>query len=137
MKGTSLRLYAPVVLLCLAVGCQSAPQTATPAPMPTGTPWKGKTHLVISAARSNFPRLATWLFNGLSNEFPHREFTGEILFTGSGYAIEIRNMEEGRAQLAVMTPAATSFMASKGVGLFSKPYPNLRGLFKNADPYVP
>ncbi|MBI2819309.1 MAG: hypothetical protein HYX73_04950 [Acidobacteria bacterium] len=111
-----------------SVGCQRPAET--PQSTPAGTPWKGKTHLVASAARANFPRMITWLYNGLYNEFPHREFTGEILFTGSGYAIEMINIIEGRAQLAVVTPSATAHMALHGVGLFSKPYPNLRGLFK-------
>lgn len=132
MKPPLAWTIAAVVLILICVGCQRSENPAkveAPAKKPSAQ-WKGKTHLVISAARANFPRLATWLYNGLYNEFPHREFTGEILFTGSGYAIELRNIESGEAQLAVITPSATSYMAYNGVGLFSQPNKKLRGMFK-------
>ncbi len=132
MKPALFSLPVAIFFCLLTIGCQPAQKPAeTAVPQkPAITPWKGKTHLVISAARANFPRLGSWLFNGIYNEFPHREFTGNILFTGSGYAIEIRNIEDGEAQLAVTTPSATPYMAYKGVGLFSQPYPNLRGMFR-------
>lgn len=119
-------------LLVVASGCERRESTGpSPAAQKTTVAsWKGKNHFVFSGARANFPRIAVWLFNELYNEFPHRELTGEILFTGSGYATEVRNVGEGIAQFCVTTPAATATMGYKGVGLFSKAYPNLRGLFK-------
>lgn len=127
MKKFRSAILAAVFLL-LAAGCERRESTSSP-PAPVIS-WKGKNHFVFSGARANFPRIATWLFNELYNEFPHKELTGEILFTGSGYATEVRNVGEGIAQFCVTTPAATATMGLKGVGLFSKAYPNLRGLFR-------
>src|SRR3990172_8846438 len=128
MKRTWIIILLGAGLSLGSVACQRPAET--PPSTPAAALWKGSTHLVISSARANFPRMAAWLFNGLYPQFPHRQFTGEILFTGSGYAIELLNMQQGIAQLAVTTPAATPYMALHGVGLFKTPYPNVRGILK-------
>lgn len=92
--------------------------------------WQAKTNLVISAGRANFPRIAAWLLNSASDQFPDEEFSGEILFTGSGYGIELKNIERKLAQVAITTPSATAYMSYKGVGTFPKANPNVRGLFR-------
>jgi TRAP transporter TAXI family solute receptor len=108
----------------LAVSAQSA-STAD-----RWSQWQAKTHLVISAGRSNFPRLAAWLLNSVNDQFPDAEFSGEILFTGSGYGIELKNIQRKVAQLAITTPPATAHMSYNGVGIFPQANPNLRGFFR-------
>jgi TRAP transporter TAXI family solute receptor len=92
--------------------------------------WQAKTHLVISAGRANFPRIAAWMLNTVNDQFPDAEFSGEVLFTGSGYGIELKNLQRGIAQVAITTPSATPYMSYHGVGVFKQANPNVRGLFR-------
>lgn len=114
-------------VLALLVGTSACQQEAS-APAPGQ--WKSDNHLVFSGGRGNFPRIGNWLLEGMFGQYPRGEFTGEILMTGNGYAVEMDNILAGDAQLGVSTPAATPYMSAKGNGLFSAPNPNLRGLLK-------
>jgi len=123
-----LRIVA-VFMICAATGMfEARAQTASHADR--WAQWQGKTNLVISAGRANFPRIAAWLLNSVNDQFAESEFSGEILFTGSGYGIELKNLERKVAQVAITTPSATAYMSYKGVGTFPKANPNVRGLFR-------
>lgn len=116
-------------MICAATGMfEARAQTASHADR--WAQWQGKTNLVISAGRANFPRIAAWLLNSVNDQFAESEFSGEILFTGSGYGIELKNLERKVAQVAITTPSATAYMSYKGVGTFPKANPNVRGLFR-------
>lgn len=108
-------------------GCAHAPSASH---ADRWSQWQGKTNLVISAGRANFPRIAAWMLNTVNDQYPDGEFSGEILFTGSGYGIELKNIERKLAQVAITTPSATAYMSYKGIGTFPTANPNVRGLFR-------
>lgn len=92
--------------------------------------WKAPVHITMSAGIAALPRLAAWLFNGLSGIYPYSGFSGEILFTGSGYGIDMENLRLGRAQLAATTPTVNAHMSYKGIGMYRHANPNMRAFFR-------
>jgi len=90
----------------------------------------GTTHLIISGVSGNFPWISAWLLGGMINQFPRGTFRGDIIFIGTnGAAKALTQVGDGLAHVTITTPPATAYMAYKGVGMYPKAYPNLRGVF--------
>lgn len=90
----------------------------------------GKTHLVFAGVTANFPRIAVWLFQGLYQDLPRGTLRGDVMYIGDGAVVATQRVCDGQVHFTVTTPAAVPHMLYKGVGIASKPCPNLRGLFK-------
>lgn len=92
--------------------------------------WKGPVHLRITSGVATLPRMAVWLANGMEGIYPYSDFTSEILFTGSGYKIEMDNLRRKEADVAITTLAGNIKMSMNGNGLYKEANPNVRALLR-------
>lgn len=123
-----------LVVLLVSMGCQPTPPRAEKGdPVPSNVfppPEPGQTYVKFSGLASNLPRIALYMVEGLARQYQPGKFRGDVLFVGPGGASGVRQVGEGITDFSASTPAAAPFMASRGIGIFSKAYPDLRGVLK-------
>ncbi len=126
MKRSSLAALLTVLLAIPIVAATTGRPGNVQSAKAAGRP----VHLNFAAGRANFPRICVWLAEMMWNSVERGTFTATIEYTGSSYANLVRRLGEDRADVIVTTPAGLATMASKGTGMFDRPYPHIRGLFK-------
>lgn len=138
MRIPLVRILFSVLLLSSMISLVACQQQAPPPPpvdewsRPAPPPVSnGRTHLVFSGVSANFPRIAVWLLNGMYRMYPRGSFRGDVIFIGTSGAVRaLTHVGDGLAHFTITTPAPAATMAFKGIGVYTKAYPNLRGVFR-------